>query len=131
MKQILFVLVVLLTIPASPSLQKALPQESVPPGETISCRVMETHAAAPQGVTVVVFHQRNKEDGPRLGKLLNEHSEENVQFQTKDGAWHRATVIRLKSCFGRGLLVFLATQAQLAQREEFLLRFSPEATKSK
>lgn len=131
MKQILFALVMVLTIPASPDFPKALPQESPLPGDTIWCRVMEAHSVTPPGVTAAVFHQRDKSDAPRLGVLLNEHSEETAKFQTKDGAWHSATVIRLKSCFGRGLLLFPSTQAQLTQGDEFLLRFSSATAKSK
>ncbi len=89
----------------------------------IACRVMEAHASAEMRVVTVVFHQKDKNDGPRLGALLGKHSGASVEFQTADGAWHRAQVFRMKSCFGRGLLVFAAGEAQLAERREFVLKF--------
>ncbi len=89
----------------------------------VACRVMEAHTSAELHVTTVVFHQQNKNDGPRLGALLGKHSGASVEFQTADGAWHRAQIFRLKSCFGRGLLVFAAGEAQLPERKDFGLKF--------
>ncbi len=89
----------------------------------LACRVMEAHASAELHVTTVVFHQKDKNDGPRLGALLGKYSGTPVEFQTTDGAWHRAQVFRLKSCFGRGLLVFAAAETQLAERRDFVLKF--------
>lgn len=99
------------------------------PAETLACRVLEAHTSQPLGLTIVVFHHRDEGERARLGALLREHSGASVQFQTADGHWHRATVLRLKSCFGRGLLVFPAGTAQLAEKDEFLLQFSPDAGK--
>ncbi len=89
----------------------------------VACRVMEVHASAELRVITVVFHQKDKNDGPRLGALLGKHSGASVEFQTADGAWHRAQVFRLKSCFGRGLLIFAADEAKLAERRDFVLKF--------
>ncbi len=89
----------------------------------LSCRVMEVHASAELRVITVVFHQKDKNDGPRLGALLGKHSGASVEFQTADGAWHRAQVFRLKSCFGRGLLILAADEAKLAERRDFVLKF--------
>ncbi len=89
----------------------------------LSCRVMEVHASAELRVVTVVFHQKEKNDGPRLGALLGKHSGASVEFQTADGTWRRAQVFRLKSCFGRGLLVFAADSARLAERRDFVLKF--------
>jgi hypothetical protein len=75
-------------------------------------------------VTVVVFHQQDEKERIRLGSLLRQHSGASVEFQAADGAWHTASVLRLKSCFGRGLLLFSAETTQLREKEEFLLRFS-------
>jgi hypothetical protein len=106
------------------SLQPAISQEKLAqPANTIACRVMEAHTSAELRVVTVVFHQKDKSDGPRLGVLLGRHSRASVEFQTADGAWHRAQVFRLKSCFGRGLLVFAAGEAQLAERKDFGLKF--------
>jgi hypothetical protein len=90
---------------------------------TVECRVMEVFVADRLGATAVIFHQRDKADGPRLGELLLAHSGAEVEFQTRDGRWHRATVGRMKSCFGRGLLLFAAGEANLAENDEFVMRF--------
>ena len=97
--------------------QKATPEE------TINCRAMEVFVAKKVGATAVIFHQRDKADGPRLGQLLLAHSGEEVEFQRPDGRWHRATVMRMKSCFGRGLLLFAAGEAKVAVQDDFVLRF--------
>jgi hypothetical protein len=91
--------------------------------KTVACRVMEVFVAERLGATAVIFHQRDKADGPRLGGLLLAHSGADVEFQTRDGRWHHATVGRMKSCFGRGLLLFAAGEANLAENDEFVLRF--------
>lgn len=92
--------------------------------ETIACRAMEVFQAERLGATAVIFHQRDKADGPRLGELLLAHSGEDVEFETHDGHTHRAKVSRVKSCFGRGLLLFATSDAQLAAEDDFILRFS-------
>ena len=89
---------------------------------------MEVFVAERQGATVVMFHQRDKADGPRLGELLLAHSGEEVQFETRDGRRHRATVARMKSCFGRGLLIFAARAARLVEKEDFVLRFESDGS---
>jgi hypothetical protein len=92
--------------------------------EVIACRVLEAHTSRRPETTVAVFHQKDDKDRARLGGFLRKQPEMSVEFQTADGAWHPATVFRLKSCFGRGLLVFPAGSAQLEEKGEFLLRFS-------
>jgi hypothetical protein len=87
----------------------------------IACRALEVHTEATLGVTVVVFHHRDDADRDRLGALLRGHDGALIQFKTSDGASHPATVMRLKSCFGRGLLVFRAGATRLAEKDEFLL----------
>lgn len=89
----------------------------------VACRVLEVHTSVQPAVTVIVFHQRDQKDGTRLGSLLRQHSEASVEFQTADGTWHTATVARLKSCFGRGLLLFPSGGAPLAEGDKFLLKF--------
>ena len=90
------------------------------PPRVIACRALEVHTTAQ--TTLVIFHQREKQDHPKVSEFLQAHSEGTVQFQTSDGAWHDATVIRLKSCFGRGLLIFPAGRAKLAEKDAFELR---------
>jgi hypothetical protein len=44
--------------------------------------------------------------------------------QIGDGSWQRATVVRLKSCFGRGLLILPPGEPALKDGETFLLKFA-------
>ena len=89
----------------------------------IPCRVMEVFTAEHLGTTAIVFHQRDKADGSRLGELLLAHSGEDIEFETRDGRRHRAMVARMKSCFGRGLLLYSSREAALAPNETFVIIF--------
>ena len=93
-------------------------------GDRISCRAMEVFVSKPLGVTAVLFHQSDKADGPRLGELLLAHTGEQVEIETPDGKRHAATVERVKSCFGRGLLLFATKEAELAANQDFVVQFS-------
>jgi hypothetical protein len=90
--------------------------------EAITCRVIEAFEAGRLGVRAVVFHQRDRADGPRLGALLLAHSGEEMEFETRDGQRHRAPVFRVKSCFGRGLLLVPTSEVKLGEKDEFTLR---------
>jgi hypothetical protein len=92
----------------------------------IRCRALETHASSKRAVTIVLFHQEAKEEQKPLSDLLRRYSGANVEWQGSDGKWEPATVIRLKSCFGRGLLVIPAGTGAPKDGESFLLKF-PEA----
>jgi len=89
--------------------------------ETIACRALEVHSDEELKVTVAVFHQRDEGQRSPLAALLREHSGAMVEVQAGDGTWRRARMVRLKSCFGRGLLL-LSTPAPFSERGEFLLR---------
>ncbi len=91
--------------------------------QTVYCRTMEVIVAERPGASVVIFHQRDKADGRKLSELLQKYTGQEVEFETDDGKRHRATVGRMKSCFGRGLLIFAADEANLGVKEEFILRF--------
>jgi hypothetical protein len=106
---------------ASPGAQAQGEQMKAQNG-TIACRVIEAFAAGRLGVRAVLFHQRDKADGPRLGALLLAHSGEEVEFETRDGQPHRAVVFRVKSCFGRGLLLVAVSEVKLGEKDEFTLR---------
>lgn len=101
--------------------QAPAPTSAAPPA--ITCSVMEAFNSHSSGATAVIFHQRDKADGPVLGELLLAHSGEEAEFETADGKRHRATVFRVKSCFGRGLLLFPSSEAKLAEHDDFVLRF--------
>lgn len=93
-----------------------------PARHTILCRVLEARTIARMGVSLVIFHQARKSDGRRLGALLRANDGAEGKFQAPDG-WHTATVLRLGSCFGRGLLIFPSARARLVKRQQFRLRF--------
>lgn len=93
------------------------------PSTIIACSVLEAHMSRELGVSAAVFHQKNKEEAARLSAFLKEHTDASVEFQTADGVWHKASVARLKSSFGRGLLLFASRSAELKEKDTFLLRF--------
>jgi len=95
---------------------------TTPDAGTIACRALEAHTDDELKVTVVVFHQRDEAQRSQLATLLREHSGAMVEVQSGDGAWRRARLVRLKSCFGRGLLM-LAAPAPFSDRAEFVLRW--------
>ncbi len=104
--------------------------QALPEG-VVACRVLEAHTPLGLGLTVVVFHQRDKNQGPRLGALLKQYSGARAKFQTADGKSHDGTVLRLKSCFGRGILLFQAGAAKLTEKENFVLQFSSSSSKER
>ena len=96
-------------------------------GQAIPCRALVVHVDPRLNVTVVVFHQRDDSDRGRVGELLRGHDGATIGFRTSDGALHPATVMRLKSCFGRGLLLFPARAARLSEKDEFMIgELAPE-----
>lgn len=102
---------------------------TAPVGSVVHCRVMEVAASAQFHVRLVIFHYRDAADRARLGELLRQYDGEAVQFQSGDGAWQNATVLRLKTCFGRGLLVFSTSVPPLAAKEEIVVRFPASPAK--
>ena len=88
----------------------------------ITCSVMEAFEERRLGVRAIVFHQRDKADGPRLGSLLLTHSGEEMELETTGGQRYRATVFRVKSCFGRGLAMVPTSKLKLGENDEFTLR---------
>jgi len=119
--RIVFVLIALplLILPAL-SRAQAAPPTTADIG-TIACRALEAHTDDELKVTVIVFHQRAEAQRSQLAALLREHSGEMVEVQASDGAWRRARLVRLKACFGRGLLM-LPAPAPFSERAEFVLR---------
>jgi hypothetical protein len=120
--RLLVPLVLLAVVMDGPFAAAQPPAGSTAPGPLVTCRALEVHTDATLGVTVVVFHQRDDADRTRVGALLRAHDGAAIEFQTGDGASHPATVMRLKSCFGRGLLLFRAGVATLVEKDDFLLR---------
>lgn len=111
---------------------QAHPKPSPTP-EVVACKVMEAKVSRRFGVRLVIFHYRDAADRSRLGKLLREYDGSGVQFQANDGQWHQATILRLKTCFGRGLLLCPFSFAPVAEGKVFRLRFpqgSPPSSKT-
>jgi hypothetical protein len=116
--------VALVAVTAAAALEaKARPDSGF---ETIACQAIEAQAVASFGVQFVIFHYRDLADRGRLGQLLRAHGRTNVQFEVRGGPWRTATVLRLRSCFGRGLLVFAVSGPALARGDDFLIRFPSE-----
>ena len=97
---------------------------------TITCRVMEAHAGAHPAVVAVVFHQAEKADQPRLASLLVQHSGEEAEVQIGGETQAGVSVFRLKSCFGRGLLLLPANAPPLKDGATFILKFSQAGDKN-
>jgi hypothetical protein len=104
-----------------PLVSQSAPPTTTASAETIACRALEAHTDDELRVTAVVFHQRDEAQRSQVAALLREHSGEIVEVQAGDGTWRRARMVRLKSCFGRGLLI-LPAPAPISERGEFLLR---------
>ncbi len=95
-------------------------------GAGVACRAMEVHTDSANHMTVVVFHQADEASVEALRTLLQAHSGEAVEVNVDtaaSGTW-RGTVFRLKSCFGRGLLLFPASAPPLKEGSKFLLRLA-------
>jgi hypothetical protein len=89
----------------------------------VECRALEVHTDAAKTVTVVVFHHASEKSRSALAELLRAHSGALVEVAaegTQGNAW-QGTVFRMKSCFGRGLLLLPATAA-LSKGAVFHLR---------
>ena len=112
----------LLVITVSATLQKATSADTNAAVQTLPCRALEVKTDPKTSVTVVLFHQASKADGPALGEMLKSNDGANVEFFTSDGKPHAATVFRLDTCFGRGLLVFSSATAHLNSHEQFSIR---------
>jgi|GEM_PF-843589 hypothetical protein len=94
----------------------------------IACRVMEVGTSRPFGISIAIFHYRDAAERDQLGTFLRRYDGTTVEFQAKNSAWQRATLLRLKTCFGRGLLIFPVSEAHLARGDELMLRVPREAS---
>jgi hypothetical protein len=94
----------------------------------VQCHVLEAHASAAPAALVVVFHQQQKQDQPRLAALIKENSGSDADVQI-DGAWSKVTVFRLRTCFGRGMLILPSGEKTLKDGDTFRIRFSKPAKK--
>ena len=127
MRSILFHLgvpaIFLIVLPATAQEPQHRPAEQSP--RVVACRVKETHASRDPAVGLVVFGQRDKADSERFHALLRRAQEGGpVEFQASEGAtWQQARIVRLRSCFGRGLLILAGGAAAPAEGSTLLVRF--------
>lgn len=87
----------------------------------VICRVMEAFEDQHLGVRAIIFHQRDKADGSRLGSLLLANSGRQMELAISSGQRYRATVFRVKSAFGRGLVLLPSSKLGLEKGDEFTL----------
>ena len=97
------------------------------PPNSIACKVMEAKTAV--GVTAAVVHQASSAERERVGAWIREHDGAPVEFRTSDGPWRPASIFRLRTCFGRGLLMFAAKEAHIEQGVTVELRLPGEAAR--
>jgi hypothetical protein len=117
-----FILIVLLPLAAG---AQSKPAAKVAPGHPstgpIPCRVMERHMDKEHGLALVLFHQQNKPDQPRLKDFLVQHDGGTIEIQTGSADWQKVAVWRIRNCFGRGLLV-VADSAAPKEKAIFKIR---------
>ena len=86
---------------------KAAQQAAAPSHQSaaIACRVMERHVDIERGTVLILFHQRDKPDQPRLKDFLLQHDGGTIEIQIGSGEWQKVIVWRVRNCFGRGLFI--------------------------
>lgn len=119
----IFALAAVLAVPVSYTSKGVQDQATATKAQNgpIICSVMEAFEEGRLGVRAIIFHQRDKADGPRLGALLLTHSGKEMVLETTGGRRYRATVFRVKSCFGRGLVLVPTSKLKLGEHDEFTL----------
>jgi hypothetical protein len=93
----------------------------------VACKALEAHTSSQPGVTVVLFHQRQK-DQARFASTLKQADGSTVEIRIGKDDWQPVTVSRLRMCFGRGLLVFAPGTIKLREKDEFRVRFTTKTT---
>jgi hypothetical protein len=89
----------------------------------IECRVLEAHASAAPAALVVIFHQKEKQDQPRLAALIKENSGSDAEIQIRGTVWTKVTVFRLRTSFGRGMFLLPNGSGKLQDGDTFRIRF--------
>ena len=118
---------------ATSPLRAATQDQQAPPAKSpnvVACRVIEVHASKDPGVVLVIFHQHDKQDQPRFAALLKQASGGSVEIQLPGASWQPAEVIRLKTCFGRGMLVLPAGAPVPKEGADLAVKF-PQAAGGK
>jgi hypothetical protein len=121
-------LLFLLAAACAPLSESRMAQQSAPvhPGSApIACRVMERHADKEHGIVLILFHQRDKPDQPKLKDFLLQHDGGTIEIQIGSGEWQKVTVWRIRNCFGRGLFTIADTAAAPKEKSIFKIRATP------
>lgn len=123
---VLFATLILVRSPLDAGQAAQTPARTAPAAvsNVVPCKALEIHTSAQPGVTVVLFHQRDKKDQPRFASLLKQADGSTVDIRIGKGDWQPVSVARLRMCFGRGLLVFPSGSIKLRDKEEFVVRFA-------
>jgi hypothetical protein len=95
----------------------------------VKCRVLEAHTSTAPAALVVIFHQEEKKDQPRLAALIKANSGLDADIQIGSAAWIKAKIFRLRTCFGRGMMILSPGEATLKDGNTFRIRFSSAAAK--
>ena len=120
-----------LAVPAFSAAQQAASHQSpAPESGVLDCKVLEAHAGSAPAVVVVIFHQTKKQDQPRLEELLKQHSGSNAEVQVGAGAWTKVNVFRLRTAFGRGMLLLPAGAPAMKDGDTFRIRFAAALAKN-
>jgi hypothetical protein len=118
-------LFLLLAITAPPASEAHTAQQAAAPihqSSSIACRVMERHTDKERGGVLVLFHQRDKPDQPRLKDFLLQHDGGTIEIQAGSGEWQKVTVWRIRNCFGRGLFIVSDNAAAPKEKATFKIR---------
>lgn len=97
----------------------------------VACRIREAHASRSPAAGLVIFSQKDKVDSQRLSGLLRRAQDGGaVEFQSNEGGdWTAGSIVRLKSCFGRGLMILPTGRPLPAEGSTILVRFPVETLK--
>ena len=118
------ILALLFAIGASSSGNARAAQQAAAPSHpsvAIACRVMERHSDKERGTVIILFHQRDKPDQPRLKDFLLQHDGGTIEIQTGSAEWQKVTVWRIRNCFGRGLFI-VSENVALKEKAIFKIR---------
>lgn len=113
-----------LAVPSLTARQAVSHSNAAPEAGAIECRVLEAHASAAPAALVVIFHQQQKQDQPRLAALIKQHSGSTAEIQIGTAPWAKVTIFRLKTAFGRGMFLLSPGSEKLKDGDTFEIRFS-------
>ena len=116
-------------VPSLAARQAASHPNAAPESAVVDCRVLEAHASTAPAALVVIFHQLEKKDQPRLAALIKANSGTDADIQIRSSAWTKARIFRLRTCFGRGMMILSPGEAGLKDGDAFRIRFSNAAPK--